>query len=420
MFDFKKLHVDNTPVFFQKLPSVVNPVCLSWTVFVGSADDGYVGQPGLYHWFEHVPFRGTKRYPDGNRQIDEFLGRYGGGVNATTGHVTTSFDVQVPKRLWKTGLNMLTDLVAHPLLRPKDVEAERKIVQEENNEIHSSAAKHADDELFSVIWPGHPLAHSVGGKNSDIRKMDAGLLKKAHEWGYSDGRLAFFAAGDLLEKDLLRSVERALKKMPYRAISSRRETAYYGAIRWERGFHLIPTMFDSSVIFMLFPMPPRHQDLDRSARYFIAREMFFAGGVSSPIEKITRVDRNLVYAVHPYVATYADGGAWGFVTETSPGNESKVIKAFWDTIRSKEVRSKARYAYVKDSLRADIEMDVPHPARMVSAAQRAYAAHSKILSDKEWLDVVARWPKNRVNDVIDSMVPDNAKIVIFKGKGRKK
>lgn len=420
MFNFKRLHVDGIPMFFQKLPSVVNPVCLGWTVFVGSADDETVGKPGLYHWFEHVPFRGTESYPDGIRQIDESLGRYGGSANAMTGAVTTSFDVHLSKRLWEIGLDMVTELVACPLLRPKDIEAERKIVQEENNEVHSSAARHADDELLSVIWGGHPLAHSVGGRNSDIKTMEAGLLKKAHEIGYSRSRLAFFAAGDIPEQGLLHAAHQALKKMPDRKITPRRGTSNYGVLPWEPKRHVIETSFESSIVYMLFPMPARIQDAARRVRYSLARAMFFAGGVSCPIERIVRVERNLAYSVSPYMAGYADGGAWGFVTETTPGNEEKVIKAFWDVIRSKEVRSKSRYDYARDNLRAHIEMEIPDPARMVSFARYAYAAHNRILSDKEWLEAIADWPLKAVTNTINAMVPDDAQIVIFKGKGRKK
>ena len=87
MIDFQILDgPGGIPIYFQHVP--VNSVSVYWLVFVGSADDETVGNHGIYHWFEHIPSRGTVKYPGGYRDTEARLVRHGGSAGAETGYTT--------------------------------------------------------------------------------------------------------------------------------------------------------------------------------------------------------------------------------------------------------------------------------------------------------------------------------------------
>src|SRR3989344_2325672 len=100
------------PVYYQRMPEVVRSVSMAWVIFAGAADDASVGAPGLYHWFEHVPFRGTKKYPGGYQDIKGRFTRYGGAINAWTSLHATKYHAHVPVKVWPEALSVITDLFA--------------------------------------------------------------------------------------------------------------------------------------------------------------------------------------------------------------------------------------------------------------------------------------------------------------------
>ena len=98
MIDFERIQGPfDVPIYFQRLP--VNTVSLYWLVFVGSADDESAGGHGVYHWFEHIPSRGTKKFPGGYFDTEARLVRHGGGSGAETGATFTGFSADIPKRV---------------------------------------------------------------------------------------------------------------------------------------------------------------------------------------------------------------------------------------------------------------------------------------------------------------------------------
>lgn len=93
------------PIYYQRMPDLVKSVSLSWLVFTGAADDESIGLPGLYHWFEHIPFRGTVKYPNGYTDTKGDLTRYGGNNGAWTNHHATNYWAFAPVSKWRSGLS---------------------------------------------------------------------------------------------------------------------------------------------------------------------------------------------------------------------------------------------------------------------------------------------------------------------------
>ena len=196
MIDFELLSGPfGVPVYYQRLP--VNTVSLYWLVFVGSADDDAGGGHGIYHWFEHIPSRGTQKFPGGYFDTEARLVRHGGGSDAETGFTYTGFSADVPKRVWPDALDVLADMIACPLLRREDIAAEREVILQEIDEWHSSPYTQSLCRLPSVLWPGHALGHDQLGTRESLKSIDPTQLRHAHAAGYSRNRCVMFVAGDI-------------------------------------------------------------------------------------------------------------------------------------------------------------------------------------------------------------------------------
>src|SRR3990172_355069 len=360
MIHFRKIeHKGHIPLYFQRLPDLINSASLRVTVFVGSADDLEVGgRPGLFPWFEHVPFCGTKKYPGGYEGVDGPFTRYGAFLNAETTETTTSFHITVPKRLWKKGLDVLSELVAFPLLRPRDVECERAVILRELLGVHAEASEYADNFLNSTLFGNHPLAHPILGSEKDLLAMSVKDLRTAHAKGYDRSRMVIYAAGNLDRNELADEVVRAFRKVPDRRLASRKTGHKYGPLpKWTGGENIIRKIpFKSSKVFLLFPYPEWGKDPDFFLRHFMAERMFAAGDLASPLSLLLREKKQLAYDADSIYLPYPDGGYWGFEAECKPADSKKVLRAMWELARDRKVRTSERLRIVKDSVISSLDM----------------------------------------------------------------
>lgn len=418
MLRFKQLEGRyGVPIYFLKLPKAVNSVTFHWVYFVGSADDETVGKPGLYHWFEHVPFRGTRRYPGGYQAIDRPIARHGGSINASTSEIATSFEISIPKRLWKKALDVVSDVAFCPLLRNKDIEAEREVIRKEIISTLSDVEDYAWEEASKILYPKHPLGHSVLGSDKTLDSMEAPELRAAFKKGYDRSRLAFVASGDLPEAELVEEVRKALERAPDHGLLERRRGGFYGPFpRWEGGAITEgKTDFPSTIILFLFPFPALERDRDAVWLHSMAQEMLWAGDLASPLYQVLREERNLIYELSDESSPFMGGGYWGFTVETGPRDSGKVVEAFWDVVQNGKNRSRERYDYVRDTIRGRAAMMPLVPSILVEQAQDNLAHVGEAAAIHEAAEKLLAQPYKRVVEIMEGLNPNMARTIIMKG-----
>src|SRR5258705_12081624 len=109
---------------------------------------------GVSHLLEHMVFKGTERRTA--QEIALSLEARGGSLDAYTSRDSTAFQARVLDSDLPQALDVLTDLVRNPVLRPSDLELERNVVLEEISVVEDTP----DDQVFDLsserLWPGHP------------------------------------------------------------------------------------------------------------------------------------------------------------------------------------------------------------------------------------------------------------------------
>src|SRR3954447_16041624 len=86
-------------------------------------------QNGLSHFIEHMLFKGTtsRSAEDIARSVDSI----GGNLDAFTAKELVCFNTKVLDQHLPLAMDILTDLVLHPLFRDEDIEKEKGVVLEE-------------------------------------------------------------------------------------------------------------------------------------------------------------------------------------------------------------------------------------------------------------------------------------------------
>jgi predicted Zn-dependent peptidase len=281
------------------------------------------GQLGISHLLEHMVFKGTERRTA--RELALELEVRGGGLDAFTGRDYTSYQAHVLDADLPLAVEILTDLVRHPLLRQSDLESERNVVLEEINGV----ADTPDDLVFELharaLWPSHPYGYSILGTPESLESLAAGDLRTLHQRGYYRGNCVIAAAGNLVHSQLLTVLERegwfegtspepprpGVVPVPARAgalCSEHRDTA------------------QTHIVFGTDTFPVR--DPRRFPLAILTN--VFGGGMSSRLFQRVREELGLAYAIYAFKQFFQSSGQLGVYIGTQPSTAEHAVEAIRD------------------------------------------------------------------------------------------
>src|SRR5690606_27693112 len=131
------------------------------------------------------------------REIALSLESRGGSLDAYTSRDNTSYQAHVLDADLPLALDVLTDLVRHPLLRESDLTLERNVALEEIKGFQDAP----DDlvyELFGeTLFPDHPYGWPILGTPATVGALDQAALRAAHSRGYYPGNTVIAVAGNI-------------------------------------------------------------------------------------------------------------------------------------------------------------------------------------------------------------------------------
>ena len=107
---------------------VLRSICLGVWLKQGSRHET-PGENGISHFIEHLLFKGTERRTA--QEIAKTIDLIGGQCDAFTSKEYTCFYAKVLDEHVELALDLLADIVQHPLFEADEVERERKVVLEE-------------------------------------------------------------------------------------------------------------------------------------------------------------------------------------------------------------------------------------------------------------------------------------------------
>lgn len=421
MNDFKEIpEVCGVRIFYKQAESSVRNSALRLVVLTGSTDDTLVpgGKPGLYHWFEHVPFRGTTRYPGGKKNIKSIIAETGGGVNAETGSYTTTFHANVPTKYLELAIDGVVDLVSCPTLRKKDILAEKSIIKQEIGESLADTERRMVRQIVSDVWKGHPLEFEPLGKAEDLDDMDPSVLRKAHTCGYSTSRM-FFVIETSADKDTVCEIlSRHFERLPFRpSVSKRIKAEPIKPIQWRPGIHrVITTKFESSSCVLLLPTLEKVDNVQRYTQDWLIKNMLAHGSTQSPLMKEIRYRRSLAYSGEMGISLWPDGGFMVFKFDTSkPNKVLSLIKT--KVLHDRRLYSRNWLKTVVRSMQDNRDMKNPNPKADARGAAGCIARFGEYFTDEVTYDLLSEISFESVQAYLEDLRSnlDNARTFVFKG-----
>src|SRR5260370_8181833 len=107
-------------------------------------------------------FKGTQKYPTA-RLISEAIEGVGGLFNASTGKELTTYSARVPSEHLAVVMDVLADMMRHPLFDPLEIEKERGVIIEELSSTRDDPQEWVNLLIDETTWPRLPLGRDNAG-----------------------------------------------------------------------------------------------------------------------------------------------------------------------------------------------------------------------------------------------------------------
>ncbi len=368
---------------------------------------------GISHLLEHVVFRSTKTRT--SYQIAKEMEGAGGMLNAFTGKEITGYYGLTISETADIAREMVSDIVANPLIGNEDTEMEKKIVLQELSMVKNDPGSYIYDLIDEMIWRGHKLGQGEGGKESIVMDLTYENLRTYYADRYGTPNLAVFAVGDVKEKEsvawasekfdgmeAITAPKRSRPKMPkpkFRFVSNKAEH-YQVAL----GF-------------------PSCEPADSDIRYPMTMLSAVLGsGTSSRLFQEVREKNALVYSVFAAGVQNTDASYLGMFMSSTAENVEKSIDATSKVIRifMNEGLETGELERSKRLIKGELIRSQESTSRRMTSVAREYMLTGDLYSLEDKLSKIDAVTEEDVMRIATQVIrPDTLNTVIL-GKSDKK
>ncbi|XP_065194790.1 mitochondrial-processing peptidase subunit beta-like isoform X2 [Sycon ciliatum] len=159
----------------------------------------------MAHFFEHMAFKGTRNRTQAHLAVE--VENMGAQLNAYTSREQTVFYCSALRERMPEVVNMLSDIIQHPLVTKKDVDSERDVILRESQEIDNMMDEVTFDYLHAVSYEGTPLEQTILGSIHNIKTLRREQLIEFVESHYRARHMILAAAGGVDHDALVNAAE---------------------------------------------------------------------------------------------------------------------------------------------------------------------------------------------------------------------
>jgi predicted Zn-dependent peptidase len=258
-----------------------------------------VEHAGIAHFVEHMLFKGTtsRSAEDIAQQVDSI----GGQLDAFTSKEYAGYYVKVLDEHLPLAVDVLCDLVSHPVFAPEDIEREQKVVLEEIKMVEDTPDDLVHEIFAEGYWNGHPLGRPILGSPASVSALNQPILQRYFADTYVASNFIVVAVGNL-EHDRVRGlIEERFAGTPVAGRQIADQIPVVSPSVQIRSKDLE----QSHVCLGTIGLPQNHPD--RYAAY--ALNTVLGGSMSSRLFQNVREKRGLAYTVFSSLSAYQDAGA---------------------------------------------------------------------------------------------------------------
>ena len=272
---------------------------------------------GISHFIEHMVFKGTEsRSAEAiARQVDSI----GGNMDAFTAKECICFNIKILDEHLPVAMEVLSDLVLHPVFDAGDIARERGVILEEIK-MDQDNPDYLVHEIFTEsFWKGHPLGRPILGTRETVRKFERPIVSEFYGHHFAPSNLIVAAAGNLDHDHFVELAAKHFSHVPPKKNGLHSPTPeIYSRINLRNKKSL-----EQVQICIGVPSHPIAHE-QRHASYIL--NTLLGGGMSSRLFQNIRERRGLAYSIYSDLNPYRDTGSMCVYAGTSRESANKVVE----------------------------------------------------------------------------------------------
>jgi predicted Zn-dependent peptidase len=279
---------------------------------------------GISHFIEHMVFKGTSHRSA--ERIASEVDQIGGHMDAFTAKEYASFHLKVLDEHLPIAVEILGDILLHPLFDPAEMTKEKKVIFEEINMVEDTP----DDlvmELFTeAMWPDHPLGRPILGTKRSVSSFDREQLSEFFRASYRPANLLISAAGHLDHQATAALVQRHFGELTPGG------TGANGGPPRPAARVVTRSKKELEQVHLCLGTPSYPQTHQNRYGVYILNTIL-GGSMSSRLFQNVREKRGLVYSISSGVTAYSDAGIMSVYAGTSLDSVDEVLRLTLDELR---------------------------------------------------------------------------------------
>ena len=298
---------------------------------------------GIAHFFEHMAFKGSKKFPN-SLTISSTVEGLGGVFNAFTSKDHTGYWIKSTNEHFDTVIDVLSDMVLNPLLLEEEINREKGVIVEEIN-MYQDMPQQKVGELFEkMLYKNNALGYEIAGTKDTVTKFTRQTFIDYIRLLYHPKNSVFIVAGGLGNKNYTSIIEEKFAKWKGQDA--------------ENFIKVKEVQTNPEIYVRTKKTEQTHFCLGfRAFSFFDKRKyalnllsVILGGGMSSRLFIQVRERRGLCYYISTGREHYADVGS--FVTQAGVTNDIGKLKLAIETILQEHKKILKREVTEKELIKA--------------------------------------------------------------------
>jgi len=351
-------------VLTEAMPHVRSVSMGAW-IGTGSRDEE-AAVNGISHFVEHMVFKGTTSRSA--QQIAREVDTIGGNLDAFTGKEMVCFNIKVLDENVVPALDVLADLVLHPIFTPEELAREQGVILEEIK-MDEDNPDYLVHEIFTQnFWKNDALGRPILGTKKTVSSFNQQIVFDFYASRFTPRNMVFSAAGNLEHDNFVAQVEQQFSSLAAASggllpkLSAPVATPHITLKRKKS--------LEQVQVCLAVPAPPVNHS-DRYGVYLL--NTMLGGGMSSRLFQTIREDQGLAYAISSEMNPFRDTGSLCIYAGTAIDKTEKVVQLTLQELRrlKENTVSEGELKRAKDQLKSNIVIGLESSgSRMANLARQ--------------------------------------------------
>lgn len=158
---------------------------------------------GLFHFLEHMAFKGTKKRPTTLDIAAEIEG-VGGVFNAFTSKEFTGYWIKLSVKHLELAFDILGDMLGNSLLKKEEIEREKGVIIEEINMYKDNYPVVAAEGIERLVYGDNPMGWSIVGEKETVSRLRRSDFLHALDKYYFAPNMVLAVAGGVNREAVLK------------------------------------------------------------------------------------------------------------------------------------------------------------------------------------------------------------------------